>query len=314
MVKRNEKNNKLIKFGKANLSLNEEGGINASLDVKVGDKTNLRFYHQDFTTPLGNNITSTGVKARYQIFDNGSRDITFSGVTKLQYVASDKTSTGNAIDFSVGSGEMDNGITFGLNLEIDQADYDYTGIDAVTLDYSKNNYAFTGGSNDYNSLSFGLVGKVAGVYVEAEVGQAELDSGVTKDQYGISVAYTSPSNDFTISGSTANRSNDTYKSSVGTLGVSVSGFTVNYQMGEEESSGTALKVENYDVNYQMDATTVGYSKATNADEDVSYLGISYSNDALALGLDAEAEAEDVDAEAEDVGAGSTTIVGIKYAF
>jgi hypothetical protein len=85
-------------------------------------------------------------------------------------------------------------------------------------------------------------------------------------------------------------------------------------MGEEESSGTALKVENYDVNYQMDATTVGYSKATNADEDVSYLGISYSNDALALGLDAEAEAEDVDAEAEDVGAGSTTIVGIKYAF
>lgn len=301
MVKRNENNN-LVKFGNFNISLNENGGINASLDVKVGDKTNLTVYHKDFTTPLGNNITSTGVKARYQIYDNGSRDLSVSGSFDPEYVASSNVNNGNSFDFYTSS-DLGNGITF--------AAAEGAIVEGLTFDWSINEYGFSGGQSNFTTLNLGFDGSVGNITYSVEAGRSELESGDTKNNTAASVIYTSPVvDDLTFSASTARRSNDTnYDSRTYKVDVSNEQIGVKYVMGKEESYGDEAETSTFGVSYKMNSVDLSVSRATDDDDSSNYIGIKYT---IPSGLTlTSADLADVE---NDSGTENTTIVGAGLGF
>ena len=94
---------RLIQVGKLNLSLKEGGGIDVSLNIKLGKKTNLRLYHQDYTTPLGNNIKATGVKGSYQIYKNEYTNIFTSGIPDFKYVDAKDNASALSLSYNLGN-------------------------------------------------------------------------------------------------------------------------------------------------------------------------------------------------------------------
>ena len=96
-------NDRLIQVGKLNLSLKEGGGIDVSLNIKLGKKTNLRLYHQDYTTPLGNNIKATGVKGSYQIYKNEYNNIFTSGIPDFKYVDAKDNASAVSLSYNLGN-------------------------------------------------------------------------------------------------------------------------------------------------------------------------------------------------------------------
>lgn len=293
-------NDRLIQVGKLDLSLKEGGGIDVSLNIKLGKKTNLRLYHQDYTTPLGNNIKATGVKGSYQIYKNEYKNIFTSGIPDFKYVdAKDNASAvslsynlGNLQGFIVSPEERiqaQEGVAEAKERIDAQAVLDVAAIQRIEPALGEGDtvppYGFIG-FNDA-SLTFGYedskyndntftgftlggvtnINTINGMFtIAAEKGEVDLADGTKEDQYGIGLSYTG-FNGLSIRASNTSRENSNYEAGVTTLQGSFLGSIAEFKSAGEKSSSNEANVTTYGFNYApSNNLSIGYSYNSTKDE------------------------------------------------
>jgi hypothetical protein len=288
-------NDRLIQVGKLNLSLKEGGGIDVSLNIKLGKKTNLRLYHQDYTTPLGNNIKATGVKGSYQIYKNEYNNIFTSGIPDFKYV--DAKDNASAVSLSYNLGNLQ-GITFseeeetqGLDIgefakaredpfqslggiPLPQAEgdtvplYGFIGFNDASLTFGYEDSKYN--DNTFTGFTLGGVTNIItinGMFtIAAEKGEVDLADGTKEDQYGVGLSYTG-FNGLSIRASNTSRENSNYEAGVTTLQGSFLGSAAEFKSAGEKSSSNEANVTTYGFNYApSNNLSIGYSYNSTKDE------------------------------------------------
>jgi outer membrane protein OmpU len=240
-------------------------------------------------TALGTAMVATSANAA---------ELSVSGATSIFFGGEDNSDAGNGwsmtdqIDFNA-SGEMDNGMTLSLYLQLDGS--------TAPFDDRK----VTIGMGDMGTLTFSGHGS------SGPVGAwDDLNPSANEESWGTSIGGTvdGPTNatignnsfiyDFTVSDGIALKA--AYKPS-GATGVlksstefgvqytGMEGLTVSAAMGENNDAAAQIDLSVLNLKYAMGPITVGYqtnesdSGAANADEDFTAYGISYAvNDDVSI--------------------------------
>ena len=261
-------------------------------------------------TALGTAMVATSAQAA---------SLTVSGATSIFFGGEDNSNSGNGwsmtdqIDFNA-SGEMDNGFTVDMYLQLDGS----------TAPFDDKTLAI--GMGDMGTLTF------SGHGGNGPVGAwDDKTPSANEESWGTSIGGTvdGPTNsavsdnsfiyDYTISDGIALKA--AYKPSKGTalessteIGVSytgMEGLTVLAAMGENNSAADKIDLSVFSVNYAMGPITVGFQAnesdaGTGTDEDFSAYGISYAvSDDLSISygvssLDYSSSLEDQDSSAVSV--------------
>jgi len=261
-------------------------------------------------TALGTAMVATSAQAA---------SLTVSGATSIFFGGEDNSNSGNGwsmtdqIDFNA-SGEMDNGFTVDMYLQLDGS----------TAPFDDKTLAI--GMGDMGTLTF------SGHGGNGPVGAWDDKTPTANEEsWGTSIGGTvdGPTNsavsdnsfiyDYTVTDGLALKA--AYKPSKGTalessteIGVSytgMEGLTVLAAMGENNSAADKIDLSVFSVNYAMGPITVGFQSnesdaGTGTDEDFSAYGISYAvSDDLSISygvssLDYSSSLEDQDSSAVSV--------------
>jgi len=261
-------------------------------------------------TALGTAMVATSAQAA---------SLTVSGATSIFFGGEDNSNSGNGwsmtdqIDFNA-SGEMDNGFTVDMYLQLDGS----------TAPFDDKTLAI--GMGDMGTLTF------SGHGGNGPVGAwDDKTPSANEESWGTSIGGTvdGPTNsavsdnsfiyDYTVTDGLALKA--AYKPSKGTalessteIGVSytgMEGLTVLAAMGENNSAADKIDLSVFSVNYAMGPITVGFQSnesdaGTGTDEDFSAYGISYAvSDDLSISygvssLDYSSSLEDQDSSAVSV--------------
>ena len=232
-------------------------------------------------TALGTAMVATSAQAA---------SLSVSGATSIFFGGEDNSNSGNGwsmtdqIDFNA-SGEMDNGFTIDMYLQLDGS----------TAPFDDKTLAI--GMGDMGTLTF------SGHGTSGPVGAwDDLNPSANEESWGTSIGGTvdGPTNaaaydngfiyDYTVSDGLALKA--AYDPSKGTdlqssteLGVQytgMEGLTVSAAMGENNEAADQIDLTVFNLKYAMGPITVGYqtnesdSGAANSDEDFSAYGISYA--------------------------------------
>ena len=215
--------------------------------------------------------------------------LSVSGGTSIFFGGEDNSNAGNGwsmtdqIDFNA-SGEMDNGMTLSLYLQLDTSAANWDdrkvtiGTDMGTLTFSGHGSSGPVGAWDdltpsANEESWGT--SIGGT-VDGPTNAASYDNGfiydyTISDGLALKAAY-DPSKGTDLQSSTE----------IGVQYTGMEGLTVSAAMGENNEAAAQIDLTVFNLKYAMGPITVGYqtnesdSGAANADEDFSAYGISYA--------------------------------------
>ena len=231
-------------------------------------------------TALGTAMVATSANAA---------ELSVSGGTSIFFGGEDNSNSPNGwsmtdqLDFNA-SGEMDNGMTLSLYLQLDgsAAPFDdrkvTIGTDMGTLTFSGHGSSGPVGAWDdltpsANEESWGT--SIGGA-VDGPTNAASYDNGfiydyTISDGLALKAAY-DPSKGTDLQSSTE----------IGVQYTGMEGLTVSAAMGENNEAAAQIDLTVFNLKYAMGPITVGYqtnesdSGAANADEDFSAYGISYA--------------------------------------
>ena len=215
--------------------------------------------------------------------------LSVSGGTSIFFGGEDNSNGGNGwsmtdqLDFNA-SGEMDNGMTLSLYLQLDTSAANWDdrkvtiGTDMGTLTFSGHGSSGPVGAWDdltpsANEESWGT--SIGGA-VDGPTNAAAYDNGfiydyTISDGLALKAAY-DPSKGTDLQSSTE----------IGVQYTGMEGLTVSAAMGENNEAAAQIDLTVFNLKYAMGPITVGYqtnesdSGAANADEDFSAYGISYA--------------------------------------
>jgi outer membrane protein OmpU len=215
--------------------------------------------------------------------------LSVSGGTSIFFGGEDNSNGGNGwsmtdqLDFNA-SGEMDNGMTLSLYLQLDTSAANWDdrkvtiGTDMGTLTFSGHGSSGPVGAWDdltpsANEESWGT--SIGGT-VDGPTNAASYDNGfiydyTISDGLALKAAY-DPSKGTDLQSSTE----------IGVQYTGMEGLTVSAAMGENNEAAAQIDLTVFNLKYAMGPITVGYqtnesdSGAANADEDFSAYGISYA--------------------------------------
>ena len=215
--------------------------------------------------------------------------LSVSGGTSIFFGGEDNSNGGNGwsmtdqLDFNA-SGEMDNGMTLSLYLQLDTSAANWDdrkvtiGTDMGTLTFSGHGSSGPVGAWDdltpsANEESWGT--SIGGA-VDGPTNAASYDNGfiydyTISDGLALKAAY-DPSKGTDLQSSTE----------IGVQYTGMEGLTVSAAMGENNEAAAQIDLTVFNLKYAMGPITVGYqtnesdSGAANADEDFSAYGISYA--------------------------------------
>jgi outer membrane protein OmpU len=215
--------------------------------------------------------------------------LSVSGGTSIFFGGEDNSNGGNGwsmtdqLDFNA-SGEMDNGMTLSLYLQLDTSAANWDdrkvtiGTDMGTLTFSGHGSSGPVGAWDdltpsANEESWGT--SIGGA-VDGPTNAASYDNGfiydyTISDGLALKAAY-DPSKGTDLQSSTE----------IGVQYTGMEGLTVSAAMGENNEAADQIDLTVFNLKYAMGPITVGYqtnesdSGAANADEDFSAYGISYA--------------------------------------
>ena len=231
-------------------------------------------------TALGTAMVATSANAA---------ELSVSGGTSIFFGGEDNSNGGNGwsmtdqIDFNA-SGEMDNGMTLSLYLQLDTSAANWDdrkvtiGTDMGTLTFSGHGSSGPVGAWDdltpsANEESWGT--SIGGA-VDGPTNAASYDNGfiydyTISDGLALKAAY-DPSKGTDLQSSTE----------IGVQYTGMEGLTVSAAMGENNEAADQIDLTVFNLKYAMGPITVGFqsnesdSGAANADEDFSAYGISYA--------------------------------------
>ena len=231
-------------------------------------------------TALGTAMVATSANAA---------SMSVSGGTSIFFGGEDNSNGGNGwsmtdqLDFNA-SGEMDNGMTLSLYLQLDTSAANWDdrkvtiGTDMGTLTFSGHGSSGPVGAWDdltpsANEESWGT--SIGGT-VDGPTNAASYDNGfiydyTISDGLALKAAY-DPSKGTDLQSSTE----------IGVQYTGMEGLTVSAAMGENNEAADQIDLTVFNLKYAMGPITVGYqtnesdSGAANADEDFSAYGISYA--------------------------------------
>ena len=245
--------------------------------------------------------------------------LSVSGGTSIFFGGEDNSNGGNGwsmtdqLDFNA-SGEMDNGMTLSLYLQLDTSAANWDdrkvtiGTDMGTLTFSGHGSSGPVGAWDdltpsANEESWGT--SIGGT-VDGPTNAASYDNGfiydyTISDGLALKAAY-DPSKGTDLQSSTE----------IGVQYTGMEGLTVSAAMGENNEAADQIDLTVFNLKYAMGPITVGYqtnesdSGAANSDEDFSAYGISYAvSDDVSISygvssLDYSSSLEDQDSSAVSV--------------
>ena len=231
-------------------------------------------------TALGTAMVATSANAA---------SMSVSGGTSIFFGGEDNSNAGNGwsmtdqLDFNA-SGEMDNGMTLSLYLQLDTSAANWDdrkvtiGTDMGTLTFSGHGSSGPVGAWDdltpsANEESWGT--SIGGA-VDGPTNAASYDNGfiydyTISDGLALKAAY-DPSKGTDLQSSTE----------IGVQYTGMEGLTVSAAMGENNEAAAQIDLTVFNLKYAMGPITVGFqsnesdSGAANADEDFSAYGISYA--------------------------------------
>ena len=231
-------------------------------------------------TALGTAMVATSANAA---------SMSVSGGTSIFFGGEDNSNAGNGwsmtdqLDFNA-SGEMDNGMTLSLYLQLDTSAANWDdrkvtiGTDMGTLTFSGHGSSGPVGAWDdltpsANEESWGtsIGGTVDGPTNAASYNNGFIYDYTISDGLALKAAY-DPSKGTDLQSSTE----------IGVQYTGMEGLTVSAAMGENNEAAAQIDLTVFNLKYAMGPITVGFqsnesdSGAANADEDFSAYGISYA--------------------------------------